>query len=72
MASGADRNVDITFGLQVVETHPLFPYFLEKHLAIPTSSFFSSINDFFVLVSILLTTPYLAYIGGRYRWVGRN
>ena len=27
-------------GLQVVEAHPLFPYFLEKRLAIPTSPFF--------------------------------
>ena len=38
VASGADRHLDI--GLQVVEAHPLFPYFLEKHLAIPTSPFF--------------------------------
>ena len=27
-------------GLQVVEAHPLFPYFLEKRLAIPTPPFF--------------------------------
>ena len=38
VASGADRHLDI--GLQVVEAHPLFPYFLEKRLAIPTSPFF--------------------------------
>ena len=38
VASGADRHLDI--GLQVVETHPLCPYFLEKRLAIPTSPFF--------------------------------
>ena len=38
IASGADRHLDI--GLQVVEAHPLFPYFLEKRLAIPTSPFF--------------------------------
>ena len=38
VASGVDRHLDI--GLQVVEGHPLFPYFLEKHLAIPTSPFF--------------------------------
>ena len=37
LASGADRNLDITFGLKV---HSLFLYFLEKHLAIPTSPFF--------------------------------
>ena len=35
VASGADRHLDI--GLQVVV---LFPYFLEKRLAIPTSPFF--------------------------------
>ena len=38
VASGADRHLDI--GLQVVEAHPLCPYFLEKRLAIPTSPFF--------------------------------
>ena len=30
----------VCIGLQVVEAHPLFPYFLEKRLAIPTSPFF--------------------------------
>ena len=30
-------HLDITFGFQVVESSP---YFLEKHLAIPTSPFF--------------------------------
>ena len=40
VAPGADRHLDITFGLQVVERYSLFPYFLEKHLAIPTSPFF--------------------------------
>ena len=38
VASGADRHLDI--GEQVVEAHPLFLYFLVKHLAIPTSPFF--------------------------------
>ena len=38
VASGTDRHLDI--GLQVVEVHPLFPYFLEKRSAIPTSPFF--------------------------------
>ena len=37
-ASGADRHLDI--GLQVVEAHPFFRYFLEKCLAIPTLPFF--------------------------------
>ena len=35
--------------LQVVEAHPLFPYFLEKRLAIPASPFFHLlVNDFSV------------------------
>ena len=38
VASGADRHLDI--GLLVVEPHPLFPYLLEKRLAIPISPFF--------------------------------
>ena len=29
----------LDIGLQGVEAHPLFPYFLEKRLAIPTSPF---------------------------------
>ena len=43
VASCADRHLDIPnfdLGLQVVEAHPSFPYFLEKRLAIPTSPFF--------------------------------
>ena len=28
-------HLDITFRLQLVESSPLFPYFLEKHLTIP-------------------------------------
>ena len=40
VASGADRNLGITFGLELVESSSLFPYFLEKHLPIPTSPFF--------------------------------
>ena len=46
MASGADRHLDI--GLQVVEGHLLFPYFLEKRLAIPTSPFSFTSNGFSV------------------------
>ena len=38
VASGADRHLDI--GLQVVEVHPLFPYFLKNRLSIPTSPLF--------------------------------
>ena len=54
-------------GLQVVEAHPLFPYFLEKRLAIPTSPFFHLlVNGFSVIVSVLFSrTPYLLLIDGR-------
>ena len=45
VASGADRHVDM--GLQVVEAHPLFPYFLEKRLAILTSPFFHLLVNVF-------------------------
>ena len=38
VASGAAKHLVI--GLQVVEAHPLFPYFVEKHIAIPTSPLF--------------------------------
>ena len=44
--TGADRHLDI--GLQVVEAHPLFPYFLEKHLAIPTFPFIITIYHLLV------------------------
>ena len=48
VALGADRHLDI--GLQVVEAHPLFPYFLEKRLAIPTLLLsFTSKCCFFVI-----------------------
>ena len=41
VASGTDRHLDITFGLQLVESSSLFPYFLEKFLTIPTFPFFT-------------------------------
>ena len=35
----------------MVKAHPLFPYFLEKHLAIPTSPFLNLlINSFCVTI----------------------
>ena len=40
VASGADRHLDITYGLQLVESSSIVPYFLEKRLIIPTSLFF--------------------------------
>ena len=40
VASGADRHLDITFGLQVVEISSLVSVLLREVLAIPTSPFF--------------------------------
>ena len=45
--SGTDRHLDI--GLQVVQAHPLYPYFLEKRLAIPTPFFHLLVNGFSVI-----------------------
>ena len=39
----------LAMGLQVVETHPVFLYFLEKCLAIPTSLFHLLVNGFSVI-----------------------
>ena len=41
----------ITFGLQVVEWSPLFPYILEKRLANPTPLFFKFTSKCFLLLS---------------------
>ena len=40
VASGADRRLDISLRLQVVESSSLISVLLEKRLAIPTSPFF--------------------------------
>ena len=37
VSSGVDRHLNITFRLQYLKSDPLFPYFLEKHFAIPTT-----------------------------------
>ena len=37
VSSGVDRHLNIIFGLQHLKSDPLFPYFLEKRLAIPTT-----------------------------------
>ena len=46
MSRSQEEMVDI--GLQVGEAHPLFPYFLEKHLTIPISPFFLLVDGFSV------------------------
>ena len=57
VASGADRHLDI--GLQVVEAHPLCPYFLEKRLAIPTSPFFHVLVNGFSVIREYGSTLYV-------------
>ena len=44
VASGARRNLDITFIHKVLKAHPLFPY-----LTITTSHFFILVNGFSVI-----------------------
>ena len=50
-----------------MKAHPLFPYFLEKHLAIPTSPFFHLLVNVFSVIIIanyhnqLLQTVFLEY-----------
>ena len=46
----------LDIGLQVVEAHPLFPYILEKRLAIPSYIFFFYllVNVFSVIIIIII------------------
>ena len=53
LRSVADRYLDITFGLQVIDFHPLFPYFLEKCSGIPTSPFSFTSKLFFCYQRLL-------------------
>ena len=48
MASDEDRHLDITLisYCRLLKVHPLFPYFLEKHLAIPTLLFSFTSKEF--------------------------
>ena len=57
-----------------MKAHPLFPYFLEKCLTIPTSPFFIfSSNGFCVTIKFrLFDDPLPSFVGRQYRWVGRN
>ena len=63
MASGTDRHLDV--GLQVVEAHPLFPYFLEKRLAIPTSPFFHLLVNGFSVIYIVDQKKIESYFSDR-------
>ena len=50
VASGADRHLDITIIQNAGKALPLFPNFLEKHLAIPTSPFSYTSKWFFCYI----------------------
>ena len=73
-ASGTDRYLDITFGLQVVERSSFVSVLFREAFSHPYITFFHlPVNGFVLLVSVLfLRTLYLPYIGGRYRWVGKK
>ena len=74
VTSGADRHLDIIFGLQVVESSSLVSVLFREAFSHSYISFFHLlVNGFLLLVSILFSlTLYLLLIGGRYRWAGRN
>ena len=61
-SSGADRHLDITFGLQVVESSSLVSVLFKE-------AFRHSLVNGFCVTSFhtFSRTPYHPYIGGRYR-----
>ena len=73
VASGADRHLDITFGLQLVKSSSIVSVRFREAFNYPFISIFHlQVNGFFFLhVSALFSgTPYLLLIGGRYRREG--
>ena len=73
VASGADRHLDITFGVHLVESSSLLSVLFREHLTIPTTFFHLLVNGFSVTCSVLFSwTPYLLLIDGQYRWARRN
>ena len=76
VALGTDRHLDISFGLQVVESSSLVSILFREVFSRPYISFFYLlVNGFCVTTTSFCTflrTPYHPYIGGRYRWAGRN
>ena len=73
VASGADRHLDITFGLHLVESSSLVSV-LFRAFNHPYISFFHLLVNVFSVTCFrtFSRTPYLLLNGGRYRWVGRN
>ena len=77
VASGADRYLDITFRLHIVESSSLVSreaFNLREAFNHPYISFFQVIVNVFSVTCFrtFSRTPYLLLIGGRYRWAGRN
>ena len=68
IASGANRHLDITFRLQLVERSSFVSVLVREAFNHPYISFHMF---FLLLVSVyIMWTPYR--IGGLYRWEGRN
>ena len=75
VVSGVHRHLDITFGLQVVESSSLVSVLFKEAFSHFYISFFQLLvkTVFLLLVSVLiLKTPYLLYSVGRYGWEGKN
>ena len=60
----------LSIGLQAVEAHLLFPYFLEKRLVIPTSPFF--IKWFFCYQRVCRVDMYKFPVNFFNNWAGKN
>ena len=74
VASGADRHLDITFGLHLVESSSLVSVLFREAFNHPYISFFYVVVNGFSVTCFhtFLQTPYLLLIGGQYRRAGRN
>ena len=75
LASGADRHLDITLGLQVVESSSLVSDLFREAFNHPYIFFlflFTSKRFLCYLFPYFFVDPYHFLIGGWYQWAGRN
>ena len=74
VASGVDRHLDITFGMQLVESFSLVSILFREVFNHSYISFFHLLVKKFSVTCFrtFSQTPYLLFIGGRYRWAWRN
>ena len=74
VASGADRHLDITIKLHIVESSSLVSVLLREAFDNPYIFFFQLLVNGFSVTCFrtFFRIPYLLLMDGRYRWVGRN